>query len=126
MKFIADKHNVIVMDLNNDLMTSLQKLAEVLKQGKKIMIFPEGTRSKDGEIGTFKRAFAILARELNVPVVPVLIKGAFEALPTGSIIPKPFKSIQVKFLQPVNPEGHSYDTLMNTVYELLNKEFKAI
>lgn len=126
LKFIADKHNVIVMDLNNDLMTSLQKLAEVLRQGKKIMIFPEGTRSKDGEIGTFKRAFAILARELNVPVVPVLIKGAFEALPTGSIIPKPFKSIQVKFLQPVNPEGHSYDTLMNTVYELLNKEFKAI
>ncbi len=126
LKFIADKHNVIVMDLNNDLMTSLQKLAEVLKQGKKIMIFPEGTRSKDGELGSFKRAFAILARELNVPIVPVLIKGAYEALPTGSIIPKPFKSIKVKFLQPVNPEGHSYDTLIDTVYELLNKELKAI
>lgn len=126
LKFIADKHNVIVMDLNRDLMTSLQKLAEVLKQGKKIMIFPEGTRSKDGELGTFKRAFAILARELNVPVVPVLIKGAFEALPSGSLIPKPFKSIKIKFLQPVNPEGHSYDTLINTVYDMLNKELKAI
>ncbi|HPN38068.1 MAG TPA: lysophospholipid acyltransferase family protein, partial [Melioribacteraceae bacterium] len=108
------------------LMTSLQKLAEVLKQGKKIMIFPEGTRSKDGELGTFKRAFAILARELNVPVVPVLIKGAYEALPSGSLFPKPFKTIKVKFLQPVNPEGHSYDTLISTVYDLLNKELKAI
>lgn len=126
LKFIADKHNVIIMDLNKDLMNSLQKLAEVLKQGKKIMIFPEGTRSKDGELGTFKRAFAILARELNVPVIPVLIKGAHEALPSGSIFPKPLKSIKIKFLNPVNPEGHSYDTLVNEVYNLINKELRTV
>jgi len=46
IKFIADRHNVIIMDLNKDLKQSLQKMAEVLKRGKKIMIFPEGTAPK--------------------------------------------------------------------------------
>jgi len=125
LRFLAAKHNVIVVDLNNDLMLSLQKLAEVLKQGKNIMIFPEGTRSKDGDLGNFKRTFAILAGELNIPVVPVMIKGAFEALPTGSIFPKPFKEINVKFLKPVMPEGQSYDSLKDKVFEALSKELKT-
>ena len=46
LKFIAAKNNVIVMDLT-DLKTSLQKMAEVLKRGKNIIIFPEGTRTTD-------------------------------------------------------------------------------
>ena len=44
LKFAAAKNNVIVMDLS-DLKTSLQKMAEVLKRGKNIIIFPEGTRT---------------------------------------------------------------------------------
>ncbi|MEJ2637844.1 MAG: AMP-binding protein, partial [Calditrichia bacterium] len=69
VKFIANRHNVIVMDLNRDLKQSLQKMAAALKNGKNVMIFPEGTRTKDGELGKFKKTFAILSRELNVPVV---------------------------------------------------------
>lgn len=115
IKFIADRHNVIVMDLNKDLKQSLQKMAEVLKRGKKIMIFPEGTRTESGNLGKFKRAFAILSRELNVPVVPVSIKGAFEAMPKGKKIPLPFKKISVKFLDPVYPENYSYETLKDIV-----------
>ncbi|MFH0734062.1 MAG: AMP-binding protein [bacterium] len=124
VKFLAAKHNVIVMDLNNDLMLSLQKLAEVLKRGKNIMIFPEGTRTKDGDLGNFKRTFAILATELNVPVVPVAISGAFEALPTGSLFPKPWKKINVKFLKPIYPKGHSYDSLKSSVFETLTSALK--
>ncbi len=103
------------MDLNKDLKQSLQKMAEVLKRGKKIMIFPEGTRTESGNLGKFKRAFAILSRELNVPVVPVSIKGAFEAMPKGKKIPHPFKKISVKFLDPVYPENYSYETLKDIV-----------
>ena len=124
IKFVAAKHNVIVMDLNNDLMLSLQKLAEVLKRGKSIMIFPEGTRTKDGDLGSFKRTFAILSTELNVPIVPVAITGAFEALPSGSLFPKPFKEISVKFLKPIYPEGQSYDSLKSSVFETLSKALK--
>lgn len=117
LKFMANRHNIIVMDINRDLKHSLQKMAEVLRKGRNLIIFPEGTRSKDGSIGQFKKTFAILSREMNVPVIPVSIKGAFEALPRGSFLPRPLKRIQVKFHSPVYPGDHSYDSLIDAVYE---------
>jgi long-chain acyl-CoA synthetase len=117
VKFIANRHNVVVMDINKDLKSSLQKMAEILRKGKNIIIFPEGTRTRDGRLGDFKKTFAILSRELNVPVIPVAIKGAFEALPKGSRFPRPFKKINIKFYQPVYPQNHSYDSLKEFVYE---------
>ena len=115
LSFMANTNNIIVVDINKDLKKSLQKLGAVLKSGKNIIIFPEGTRSTDGELGDYKKAFAILSSELNVPVVPVAIGGAYKALPKGSFIPRPFKKICVKFLDPINPEGHSYDSLTDEV-----------
>lgn len=114
LKLLAAKNNVIVMDLS-DLKTSLQKMAEVLKRGKNIIIFPEGTRTQTGEIGDFKKTFAILSRELNVPIVPVAINGAYDALPRGTHFPKPWTKINVKFLKPILPENHSYDSLKEVV-----------
>lgn len=124
VKFIADRHNVIVMDINKDLKSSLQKLASVLEKGKSIIIFPEGTRTKTGELGKFKKTFAILSRELKVPVIPVAIKGAYDALPKGAKWPKPFKEIKINFLEPVMPEEHSYDSLSNLVYQKVHSELQ--
>jgi long-chain acyl-CoA synthetase len=122
VKFIADKHNVIVMDINKELKQSLQKMAAVLEKGKNIIIFPEGTRSTNGKLGNYKKTFAILSRELNVPVVPVSIKGAFEALPKGSFIPRPFKKIKVKYHSPIYPKDHTYDTLTEMVFNTVKSE----
>ncbi|MBN2366469.1 MAG: long-chain fatty acid--CoA ligase [Calditrichaeota bacterium] len=119
LKAFANRNNIIVMDINRDLKDSLQKLAEVLRKGRNIIIFPEGTRSRSGNIGSFKKAFAILSRELNVPVVPVSIKGAFDALPRGSLIPRPWKRIQIKFHKPLYPQNHSYESLTELVYQSL-------
>jgi long-chain acyl-CoA synthetase len=115
VKLLARKNNVIVVDLNKNLKESIQKLAEVLRHQKNLIIFPEGTRSVNGNIGQFKKTFAILSRELNIPVVPVSIKGAIEALPKGSIFPRPWKKVQVEFLQPVYPENNSYEQITNAV-----------
>ncbi|PKL90412.1 MAG: long-chain fatty acid--CoA ligase [Ignavibacteriae bacterium HGW-Ignavibacteriae-2] len=122
LKFMANKHNVIVMDINKELKQSLQKMAEVLKKGKNIIIFPEGTRTTNGNLGQYKKTFAILSRELNIPIIPVSIRGAFEALPKGSLIPRPFKKIRIKFLDPVYPGDHTYESLTDTVFDLVNKE----
>ncbi|NBC82943.1 MAG: AMP-binding protein [Bacteroidetes bacterium] len=121
-RFLARKNNVILMDLNKDLMQSLQKMAEILRKGKKIIIFPEGTRSKTGEMTAFKQTFAILARELNVPVVPVAINGAHKAMPVGSMLPRLFKKVTVQFLQPVYPEDHSYTSLKNKIQDMVAKK----
>ena len=115
VRFLANKNNVIVVDLNQNLKESIQKLAEVLRNQKNLIIFPEGTRSVTGNVGQFKKTFAILSRELNIPVVPVAIKGALDALPKGSIFPRPWKKVQVEFLQPVFPEENSYEQIANTV-----------
>ena len=122
LRFLADRNNIIVVDINSGLKESIQKLAQVLKTGRNIIIFPEGTRSKDGNLGDFKKLFAILSKELEVPVVPVTIKGAYEALPTGSLIPRPFCPITVTFQPAVVPQGHTYESLTEQVYQRVEQE----
>lgn len=124
LKAFARKHNIIIMDINKDLKQSIQKLAELLKKGKNIIIFPEGTRSKDGRLGQFKKTFAILSQELNIPVVPVMINGSFKALPSGSWLPKPFSRIDIRILQPVYPENHTYDSLRDIVFNKISYELR--
>lgn len=115
LQLMARRNNVIVMDLHNELKESIQNLAEILRRGRNVIIFPEGTRTNDGSIGEFKKTFAILSAELNVPIVPVAISGAYEALPRGKHLPHFFSKINVKFLKPIYPKGYTYDSLCNTV-----------
>ncbi len=117
MRYLANRNNIILVDINKDLKLSIQKLAEVLKKGKNLIIFPEGTRTLTGKIGDFKQTFAILSQELNIPIVPVAIRGSFNILPSGSRIPRLFKKVTVSFLSPVYPENHSYESLKNMVYQ---------
>ncbi len=116
VRLFADRNNVVVMDINADVRESIQKVAALLRNGKNIIIFPEGTRTLDGALGEFKKTFAILSKELNVPVVPVAIKGAYEALPAGRFLPRPFRSVLVQFHPPVFPQDHTYDSLKELVY----------
>lgn len=125
MKFLANRHNIIVMDINKDLKQSIQKMAVALKKGKNVMIFPEGTRSFDGKLGKFKQTFAILSRELNVPVVPVAINGASDALPKGKKFPRPWKKVTVKFLKPIYPEQNSFDSIKEKVYNKVLSHIKS-
>ena len=115
LKFLASRNNIIIVDLTKDLKESIQKMAEVLKQNRSLIIFPEGTRTSTGEIGEFKKTFAILASELNIPIVPVAISGAYRALPRGRVIPKLWTKVSIVFLKPVFPADHSYETLAGEV-----------
>jgi long-chain acyl-CoA synthetase len=125
LKFLAQRNNIIVVDLNNDLRLSIQKMAMALQSNRNIIIFPEGTRTKDGKIGQFKETFAILSRELGVPVVPVAIDGAWHALPTGSRFPKPFKQITVSFLEPIDPGNETYRSLSQLVREKIQNQLAS-
>ncbi|HBC28718.1 MAG TPA: long-chain fatty acid--CoA ligase [Prevotellaceae bacterium] len=104
---IARRHNVILMERAN-LKDSILKMAEVLRQGKNVVIFPEGSRTHDGKVGAFKKTFAILSRELGVPVVPVRISGAYAAMPRGHALISP-SHISVRYLPAVQPSpGKDY------------------
>lgn len=102
-KFLAVRSNVILMNVNTNIRESLQQMSEVLKQGKNVIIFPEGTRAKDKKLKHFRDAFAILSTELNVPVLPVLIKGSELATYKSIRIPKFLSKIELEFQPPVLP-----------------------
>jgi 1-acyl-sn-glycerol-3-phosphate acyltransferase len=74
----------------------------VLKKEKSLMIFPEGSRSFDGEIMEFKKGVGILALEFNVPLIPTYIKGSFDVLARGTVRPR-FKEVKIIFGKPIYP-----------------------
>ena len=115
LKYLAARNNIIIVNLDQDLKQSIQTLAQVLRQNKKMIIFPEGTRTLNGGLGDFKKTFAILACELNVPIVPVVVDGAFRAFPKGSRLPRFGTKVRVEFLEAVYPEHHTYESLTREV-----------
>ena len=118
--FMARKNNVILMDINKNVRDSLQQMAAVLQKGKNVIIFPEGTRSNGNKLNTFKDSFAILSKELNIPVVPVAISGSERAVFKKFNIPRPLAKISIDFLQPVIPQKNS------TIEEIRNNVVRQI
>ncbi len=102
-KYVADNSNVILIDMNKNIKETLKVVAKVLKSGDNIVIFPEGARTRDGELQEFKKSFAIIAKELNIPVVVFGIKGAYDLMPFGQS--KPSKGeMNVEILKVILPK----------------------
>lgn len=121
LRAFADHSNVIVMDINDDVKTSIQKLVKALEIGGGVVIFPEGTRTKDGDVAEFKQTFAIIAKETGVPVVPVCIAGAFENIPVGKTLPNFGSKISVSYLPQMTPQAdESYEAFAARVREAVD------
>ncbi|MDP6943563.1 MAG: lysophospholipid acyltransferase family protein [Myxococcota bacterium] len=76
-----------------------------IDKGHSILAFPEGTRSRTGHIGPLRRGTFFIARDLGIPIVPVVGTGAYEIMQKGSLILRPFKSITVHYLEPIPTVG---------------------
>ena len=66
----------------------LKETLRRLKRGEMVLVFPEGTRTQDGQLSPLKPGFCMLARRAGVPLLPVGIDGAFDAWPRGRRIPQ--------------------------------------
>ena len=109
------RHNNLILMQQGDLKNSIVRMAKVLREGKNLVIFPEGTRSKDGNLLPFKKTFAILSKELNVPIIPVLISGTQNAMGRGMAWIRPRK-ITVEYMPAILPQGKAtYDELSGLV-----------
>ena len=102
--------HVITVNINRDLKGSLQKVAWALRLGKVVVIFPEGARTRTGDLMEFKKGTAIISRELGIPVVPTALIGLYEVMSIYDRFPKP-KKIKVAFGEPLYPEGKSYEEI---------------
>lgn len=124
MKFIASQSNVVTLDINDNIEQVLQSMAKVLRDGKSVLIFPEGVRTRDGKLNSFKKSFAILAKELNVPIQPFVIHGAYDLFPTGSKMPKPGK-VELEILEKYHVGEASYDEIAKQVEEEVQRRLDA-
>lgn len=122
MKYLANHGNIILVDANRNLKNTLQAAAKVLKNNKKLIIFPEGARTRDGELHEFKKTFAILAKDLNVPIYPFVLKGAYEAFPYNKKFPKR-NNVSVQFLERIEPNNKTVEELVEETKSNIAKNY---
>lgn len=90
---------------------SIDQASHMIKEkGFSFLIFPEGTRSRDGKLQPFKRGGFFLAVSSQVAILPVSIKGSYELMPKGSFFAKKGK-VRVAFHPPVSVQGLDRDSL---------------
>lgn len=80
-RWLAARLNIVSVDPDANLLSAMRAGAFGLRHGKVLMLFPEGERSIDGGVKTFRKGAAILSQQLGVPIVPVAIDGMFEIWP---------------------------------------------
>lgn len=92
-----------------------------LKEGRVLMMFPEGTRSRDGKLGRIQPGISMLVRRAGVPVVPAAISGAFQAWPRSRKLPRAHP-IRVVYGKPLETEGLKGEKLV----ELIGKRVREV
>lgn len=80
---------------------ALRAAEDLVAEGRAVMLFPEGTRTRDGWMGETKRGIGALVARTGAPVVPVLVKGTFRAWPRARALPTPFRPVSAFVGRPV-------------------------
>ncbi|MBW2469737.1 MAG: 1-acylglycerol-3-phosphate O-acyltransferase [Deltaproteobacteria bacterium] len=124
------KAGYISIDRNNreSAFKSLELAAEKIRNGVSVLIFPEGTRSRDGRIQPFKKGGFVMAIESGVPIVPVIISGARAIMTKGKFRVNPGQ-IRLSIQKPIDTTIYSRDTkeaLMERVRRVICDNFEPI
>jgi long-chain acyl-CoA synthetase len=101
MAQLARLLNVVPIDPDVQLLRAMRAGAAGLRAGNVLNIYPEGQRTFDGQLQEFKKGAAILATELNIPIVPVALDGAYRILPRKSWRIRPAK-VKISFGEPID------------------------
>jgi len=107
---------------------SLSDAAQRIKDGASVLIFPAGTRSRDGEIGPFKKGGFVLTVDAGVPIVPIIIYGTRSIMPKGRLLLKPGNA-QMEILPPIVSSQYTRktkDLLMKEVRDILLAAFDRV
>jgi long-chain acyl-CoA synthetase len=100
-RWLAEICNIVAIDPNANLVRAMQVAAAGLKSNRVLLVFPEGTRSIDGHVAGFRKGAAILAYELGIPIVPVGIRGTYEAWPRAGHFR--FHPVEIHYGEAIDP-----------------------
>lgn len=106
---------------SREALKSLFKAVEVLKSGRSVHIFPEGTRSENGDLKPFKRGAFIIAEKAGVPVLPVTIIGSNRLTPKKSLkISK--ATVRLVIGKPIETSGRTAQEIQENVFETISRD----
>jgi long-chain acyl-CoA synthetase len=123
MRRLARWLRVMVLDPDANLVPAMRAGAYGLKQGRVLILYPEGERSIDGSPRIFKKGAAILSIHLQVPIVPVAIDGFYDAWPRGKSFFQKLAPLKMVFGDPISPPPESEAS--EAAYEKLTSELKT-
>ena len=124
MAQLARLINVVPIDPDVQLLHAMRAGAAGLRAGRILNIYPEGQRSFDGKLNEFKKGAAILATELNLPIVPVAFDGSYRIWPRKSWRLR-FAKVKISFGQPINTRALLSDELdEDAAYQKVTSELK--
>lgn len=103
LRWLINSLDAIPIDRDGVGLEGIKETLRRLKGDKLVLIFPEGTRTPDGEVQSLKSGFTTLARRAHVPMVPVAIEGAFDAWPRWKNFPWP-AAVQLQFGPAIGPD----------------------
>ena len=86
-------------------LSGIKESLKRLKKGEMLLVFPEGTRTPDGEIHTFKPGFTALAVRSKSAILPIAIEGAYRAWPRQAKLPRP-RVVQIHYGPPILPQEY--------------------
>jgi 1-acyl-sn-glycerol-3-phosphate acyltransferase len=110
---------------------STEQVDHLIDQRWNVLLFPEGTRSRDGKLGKMHSGAAVIAQQHGVPIVPIFVKGTHDAMPPGRNWPKRIKgrffsrrhAVEVHFGAPITPlDGEHRHEVMERVRVFLEAE----
>jgi 1-acyl-sn-glycerol-3-phosphate acyltransferase len=103
LRTIITNLNAYPVGTTGDTTSSIKLACKLLQEGKKVLIFPEGSRSYNGTIDTFKNGITLLAKRSGCPVIPAYIHGSYELWPRTRARPRFFGERTACFFGPPIP-----------------------
>ena len=106
-------------------MRSLEEAINTIRRGASVLLYAEGTRTRDGKLQPFKRGAFNIAVRAGIPVVPLTINGTFPILPKGSIVIRP-RPVELVLGEPIPVTGDGKEEelrLMDAVHETIQKNY---
>jgi len=122
LKYLGRTFKLLPVDPDSNLVNAMRAGAYGLKQGKNLVLYPEGERSVDGMPKKFKKGVAILSAHLNVPIYPVALEGFYDAWPRNRKFPW-FSKLRVRFGDPIQPPASQSNS--EETYRQLTEELRA-
>ena len=115
--------NVFPLPRQSGFRQSFTYAGEAVDRGFSILIFPEGTETKDGQLQPFKAGLGLLASDLKIPVVPIMLRGLFEVKQRKQRFVKPGK-VSVTFHEPITFPVHETPAAITSELDRIYKIFQ--